>query len=59
MKKLLLLLAVAGMAAAGCRSDDDSNYNHGSGMNGGYQNQPANPQPGTSPNQNGNGYPPQ
>jgi hypothetical protein len=72
MKKMLLLLAVGGMTVAGCRSDDDSNYNHqnnGNGMNGAYQSQPANPQPGTYPNQNldknappnqsGNGNPPQ
>jgi uncharacterized protein YcfL len=33
MKKILLLLAVAGMAVAGCRSNDDSNYNNRNNSN--------------------------
>jgi hypothetical protein len=64
MKKLLLLaLAITGMAAAGCRSDNDANYNNpnnpnynnGNGMNG---TQPANnPNQNTPPN--GTANPPQ
>lgn len=71
MKKILLLLAVAGMAVAGCRSDEDSNYNNRNNStystnynNGGSMNQPGtypnqNMDKNAPPNQSGNGNTPQ